>query len=246
MPPLPKYRTDRAPAFAHVGLDYLGPINLRWTWKQEGTLRSDPVKVWVLLVTCMSTRAVALEIVHDLTAEAFILALRRFVADHGKPRLITSDNATNFTLASKVLNSCWSPANLHPDIRAYLNSEEMRWIFIPANSPWRGGFYERLVASVKKSFAHGAGRRVLEYQEAYTAVKEVASILNHRPLTYQYDDAGATRVLRPVDLIRPENNPQTGVCFDDDGSSDDETYHPRLLDSQAKATRWYKGSLKTV
>ncbi|KAH7716883.1 Integrase core domain containing protein [Aphelenchoides avenae] len=188
----------------------------------------------------MSTRAVALEIVQDLTAESFILAFRRFVADHGKPRLITSDNASTFTLASKVLNSCWDPTKLHPDIRAYLNAEGMRWIFIPANSPWRGGFYERLVASVKKAFSHGAGRRVLEYQEALTTIKEVAGILNQRPLTYLYDDDTGMVILRPADLIRPENNPPTGVCFGDDGHSDDETYYPRLLDSQAKAKRWYK------
>ena len=44
----------------------------------------------------MATKAVHIEVVSDLTTEAFIGALKRFTARRGKPSNIYSDNATNF------------------------------------------------------------------------------------------------------------------------------------------------------
>ncbi|KAH7702853.1 Pao retrotransposon peptidase domain-containing protein [Aphelenchoides avenae] len=242
MPPLPLARTSRAPCFCHSGLDFLGPITVRWNWKQGGTQRSDPMKIWVLLVVCMSSRAVALYVVQDLSTESFLLAFRQFVAEHGKPRLITSDNATTYTLASKVVNSGWHPQDLDPEIECYLNQEEIRWIFIPANTPWMGGHYERLVASVKKAFSFAAGRRVLDYQETVTALKEIAGILNQRPLAYVHDE-GDSAIIRPIDFLKPDHNPPAGVFFDD--SESDEDYRPAVLDSREKALKTWKTSKKT-
>ncbi|GFT08887.1 uncharacterized protein TNCV_4104061 [Trichonephila clavipes] len=43
-----------------------------------------------------STKATHLEVVSDLTTEAFLACLRRFIARRSKPSVIWSDNATNF------------------------------------------------------------------------------------------------------------------------------------------------------
>ena len=53
-------------------------------------------KCYVALFICLSTKAVHLELVRDLTTQAFIAALRRFTARRGKCANIYSDNATNF------------------------------------------------------------------------------------------------------------------------------------------------------
>ena len=50
-----------------------------------------------------AVKAVHLELVSDLTSEAFISALRRFVARRGKLTLIWSDNGTNFVGAKTEL-----------------------------------------------------------------------------------------------------------------------------------------------
>lgn len=51
----------------------------------------------------MSTKAIHIEVVSDLTAEAFIAALRRFITRRGNVRNIYLDNATCFTKANKLL-----------------------------------------------------------------------------------------------------------------------------------------------
>ena len=66
--PLPGPRTEMSGVFKNVGIDYLGPFEMK-----KG-------KVWVALFTCSATRGIHLETVEDLSGEAFLDALKRFVA----------------------------------------------------------------------------------------------------------------------------------------------------------------------
>jgi hypothetical protein len=52
-------------------------------------------------------RAVHNEVVTSLTTEAFLAALRRFIASLGKPRTIYSNNGTNFQGASNELHEIY-------------------------------------------------------------------------------------------------------------------------------------------
>ncbi|XP_043496357.1 uncharacterized protein LOC122520328 [Polistes fuscatus] len=56
-------------------------------------------------VALSATKAVHLELVNDLTTEAFLAALRRFMARRGKCSDIYSDNATNFVGAANELEA---------------------------------------------------------------------------------------------------------------------------------------------
>ena len=78
----------RSKAFTNTGLGYFGPLHIR---QEKGQ-----VKVWVCLFTCITVRAIHLELVEDMTAEQFLSALRRFITRRGKPDQIILDNAPNF------------------------------------------------------------------------------------------------------------------------------------------------------
>ncbi|VDM41166.1 unnamed protein product [Toxocara canis] len=94
MPHLPKDRISRATQpFESTGLDCMGPVNVKTTAGVE--------KRWIALFTCLSTRAVHLEVAENLSAEAFINSLRRFIARRGVPKRLLSDNGSNFVLAEK-------------------------------------------------------------------------------------------------------------------------------------------------
>ena len=99
MSPWPRKKVAKSAPFAYTGLDYFGPLYI-----QAG---SSKKKVWVCLFTCVTVRAIHLELVKDLTAEQFLLALRRFIARRGKPAQLILDNAPQFKLAKTGIDKAW-------------------------------------------------------------------------------------------------------------------------------------------
>ena len=80
------------------------------------------------------------------------------------------------------------------------------WEFIVPKSPWRGGAWERLIRSVKRSLHKVVGRAQLSFDELNTLLVEIESVINSRPLTYIYDDTeGVTYPLTPSQLIYGRN-----------------------------------------
>jgi len=61
-------------------------------------------KMWIYLYTCLTIRAVHLELIRGLSAQQFLDCLKRFVARRGRPLLIISDNAPQFRLVKTVLD----------------------------------------------------------------------------------------------------------------------------------------------
>ena len=61
------------------------------------------MKRWCCLFTCLSTRALHIEIEHSLEVESWLAAISRFVARRGKPCTIMSDNCSNFVGAAKEI-----------------------------------------------------------------------------------------------------------------------------------------------
>ncbi|KAK6031438.1 hypothetical protein OSTOST_02411 [Ostertagia ostertagi] len=88
-PPLPSARVQPTRPFSYIGIDLAGPYKVTDSGNNKN-------KRWICLKTCMTTRAVYLEVVNDLTALQLIHVLRRFISRRGRPQLIISDNATNF------------------------------------------------------------------------------------------------------------------------------------------------------
>ena len=94
---LPLERVTPASVFERVGLDYAGPFQIKYGCVRKPTV----VKAYICLFVCLTVKAVHLELVSDLTIEAFIAALRRFLARRGYPLLLWSDHGTNFVCAKR-------------------------------------------------------------------------------------------------------------------------------------------------
>ena len=172
-PPLPSYRVKEAPAFSYIGLDYVGPLFVKSTSDEER-------KVWICWFTCCSTRAVHFEVVPNMTSEAFLRCFRRFVARRSRPSLVVSDNAKTFKSASKELEKITND----PSVVKYFAQEKIKWSYNLEKAPWWGGFYERLVKSLKRCLKKTIGRAKLSYDELVTVVTEAEMILNCRPISY--------------------------------------------------------------
>jgi len=53
-------------------------------------------KRWVALFTCLTTRAIHLELAHDLSTDSCLIAIRNFVCRRGPVYKLRSDNGKNF------------------------------------------------------------------------------------------------------------------------------------------------------
>lgn len=89
MADLPSDRvTAGKPPFTYVGIHYFGPFAA----KQGRSV----VKRYGCLFTCLTVRAVHVEVAHSLDTDTFINALQRFICRRGRPEVIRSHNGTNF------------------------------------------------------------------------------------------------------------------------------------------------------
>ncbi|GFR25429.1 integrase catalytic domain-containing protein [Trichonephila clavata] len=74
---------------------------------------------------------------------------------------------------------------------------QLEWKFIVEGAPWWGGFWERLVRSVKNCLKCVLGKTSLMYEELNTVLIEVEVVINSRLLTYVYNDANVPDPLTP-------------------------------------------------
>ena len=69
-------------------------------------------------------------------------------------------------------------------LRDHLTEKGCEWTFNIERAPWWGGAFERLVRSTKRCLRKMVGQASLTHDELLTAVKEIESIINSRPLSY--------------------------------------------------------------
>ena len=98
---LPYCRVAEAPLFR---VDMIGPFIIKQ--------RRGQVKHYRVMFTCMSCRAVHIEITHSLGTGSFILALRHLIARRGNVQTIFSDNGSNFIGSNVFASDLFSL--LHP------------------------------------------------------------------------------------------------------------------------------------
>lgn len=74
-------------------------------------------------------------------------------------------------------------------------------MFIPERAPWWGGFWERLVRSVKMALKKTIGNAMISTTELITVLTESEAVINSRPLTVLFDDLNDLLPLCPNDLL---------------------------------------------
>ena len=137
MADLPRERLDEHVfPFTHTGFD-------NFEYFQVNFLRRTLMRCCCLF-TCLTTRAVHIEVTQSLDTESCLAAVTRFIARRGYPNTIISDNGTNFIGAANELKefmSEWGKAKIEID----LAQKKVVWKFNLLGAPHFGGFWERLV-----------------------------------------------------------------------------------------------------
>lgn len=190
--PLPADRVTKADPFEVTGVDFAGPL----FYTDQGSTQ----KSYIALFTCATTRAVHLELIRDLKTETFLMAFKRFVARRGIPKTVYSDNALTFKRASADLNKIFH-AIKGSDCQAYITDHRSTWKFIVERAAWWGGFWERMVRTVKNILRKVLGRSALDYDSIVTILAQAEAVVNSRPLTCLNSNAEALTPLTPSHLL---------------------------------------------
>ena len=196
MAELPKERLAyQSPPFSNTGVDYFGPFYV--------TVRRTTEKRWGFLFTCLTNRAVHVEVVPSMDASSCVMGVERFASRRGTPAMIWSDNGTNFIGAEKELRESMEKWNTLT-IATELAHKGIKWRFNPPNAPHQGGIWERLVRSFKRVLYTILGTRRLTDEVLNTTFCVVEHALNARPLTpvsADPSDLGAITPNNPDDVL---------------------------------------------
>jgi len=196
MADLPPSRITASKPFRQCGVDYAGPFTTRLP---RGRTRVY-TKSYLALFVCLVTKAVHLEVVSDLSTEAFLATLRRFVSRRGYPSIIMSDNGTNFVGANNTLRELYTflrSTHVQDKVSGYCLQREMTWQFIPPAAPHIGGLWEANIKSCKSILKRITGHQVYTHEELETLFCQIEAILNSRPLCAMSMDSSDYSALTP-------------------------------------------------
>lgn len=182
--------------FTDVSIDYCGPFEVK---RYSGRCRSL-VKVWVAVFVCMATRAIHLELVHNLTSEAFIDAFQNFASRRGYCAQIISDNAKTFVGAKRQMLEIEEIFRKSAQASFFV-TRGIEWKFIMPRSPSQGGSHEVAVKLFKHHLWRVVGANVLSVTELSSLIVRIEGCLNSRPLAVQSDDPNDHIVVTPSQLL---------------------------------------------
>ncbi|GFT80600.1 integrase catalytic domain-containing protein [Trichonephila clavipes] len=182
MSDLPYSRISPASALIRCGVDYAGPFQIHII-KGKG---SKSFKAYIALFVCFTARAIHLELVTDLSADAFIAALKRFISHRGKCSDIYSDCNSNFLGAKRKLmefEKLSKSDNYNQNVSKFVTDIGIKWPQNVLGTPNLGDLWEAGIKSTKYHLKRVVGKTKLTYVEFETFLIQIEACLNSRPLT---------------------------------------------------------------
>ena len=199
-PPINFFRTNGLKPFLMCGVDYIGPFPIYQSQEQisdspEG--KPKEAKAWIVLFSCLVSRAIYTVLVPDRKTETFLAAFREVSSRRCEPRMMLSDNEGSFLAANKVLQKIAESSK----VKNKFKQKGIQWKFLPSRASWMGGVYERLVQLVKIELMKMQRKAKFNETEWRSHLVDIEQILNDRPLTYVTDNPLEPEIITPNSIM---------------------------------------------
>jgi len=201
MGPLPPARLQsNTSPFTSVGMDFFGPIHVRVGKRIE--------KRYGVLFTCLTVRAVHLEMAESLSTDSCMMAIRRMISRRGYPEEIFCDNGTNLKGAEAELKNLLADVD-DKKIQDEMTAKQIKWHFNPPGAPHMGGAWERLIRSIKSTMRNILKEHLPTEEMLTTVMTESEALVNSRPLTFVSLDHEDDEALTPSHFLIGRSSPLT-------------------------------------
>lgn len=196
MAALPRSRVTIDRPFNRTGVDFCGPVYVK-----SGIRRVVSVKSYIAVFVCFVTRAVHLELVSNLSSDAFLAAIKRFIARRGHSSHIHSDNGSNFVGANRELRSYFASERGKRTVPDAMVNLGIQWHFNPPSAPHFGGLWEAAVREAKRHLSKLVKNAVFNFEEMTTFLCQIEAVLNSRPLVALSDNPADYAALTPAHFL---------------------------------------------
>ena len=187
MADLPEERLDASTAFKNNVIDYFGPFTVKIGRRNEKRCS---------LFTCLTVKAVHIEVVPKLDTNSCLNATLRFIARRSKPSTTISKNGTNFVGSERVFAEYVAAWN-NEGFEKCLIQLGIRWQFNPPAALHFRGVWKRLVRSCRKAMYVVLENISVTEDVLSTTMCIVEQKLNARPLTPVGSDVNDLEALTP-------------------------------------------------
>ncbi|XP_018025685.1 uncharacterized protein LOC108681191 [Hyalella azteca] len=171
------FRVDPpAVPFRHCFIDHIGPFYVR----SAGT----KVKVWILCITCLWSRAINLKLSLDLSVKEFLRAFQKHVFEFGLPHLVLSDSGSQLIAGSKIISKVLQD----PEVEAYCEASDIKITSFqqyPRGCSALGSLVESCVKLIKRLLFGSIGNNVLDLPDFDLAVAQITCLVNKRPVAFK-------------------------------------------------------------
>lgn len=167
------------PPFTYTIADVCGPFMVK--------IRRSHEKRWLLVFSCLTSRATHIEIIHHMTSESCLMALESLITHRGPPKRIITDRGSNFIGTSNILEEMknkWNSKLLSDG----LITESIEWEFSPSKASSMNGSVERIIGLIKNLLKrmHDTLNKniIMPDEESFKCiVVKIINLINNRPLT---------------------------------------------------------------
>ena len=199
-----KYRNFRAEhpcvPFQYIFVDHMGPYYIK-----SDNPKSEPVKVYGLVICCLWSRAINVEYCYDLSADAFLKALQMHIFNNGLSELCLSDMGSQIVAGSnKIKAYILNDSETHKFFNFNnIQSPEFEQYF--KGKKELGGLVEICVKLSKNLISGAIGNLILSSYDFLFTLRQSVNIINRRPIAFREkltsNDIDLPDVITPEQLI---------------------------------------------